>query len=60
MVTWAKAVALKVPAVVTSRRLGKSISATEMTSEEHQHRGDAADALWRELVRRVTAAKQER
>ena len=23
------------------------------TSEEHQRRGDAADALWRELVRRV-------
>jgi hypothetical protein len=23
------------------------------TPEEHQRRGDAADALWRELVRRV-------
>ena len=55
-----KAMALEVPAVVTTRRSGKSFSATEMTSEEHKRRGDAADALWRELVRRVAAAKQER
>jgi hypothetical protein len=25
------------------------------TQEEHQRRGDAADALWRELVRRAAA-----
>jgi hypothetical protein len=25
----------------------------DMTPEEHKRRGDAADALWRELVRRV-------
>jgi hypothetical protein len=52
-----KASALEVPTVVTSRRSGKSLSATETTSEEHQRRGDAADALWRELVRRVTQAR---
>ena len=27
------------------------------TPEEHQRRGEAADALWRELVRRATATK---
>jgi len=27
----------------------------DMTPEELQRRGDAADALWRELVRRATA-----
>jgi hypothetical protein len=25
----------------------------DMTPEEHQRRGDAADAIWRELIRRV-------
>jgi hypothetical protein len=25
-----------------------------MTPEEHRRRGDAAEALWRELVRRAT------
>ena len=28
--------------------------APDLTPEEHQRRGDAADALWRELVRRAT------
>ena len=31
---------------------------TTLTPEEYQRRGDAADALWRELVRRVTAKDQ--
>jgi hypothetical protein len=27
-------------------------------ADEHRRRGDAADALWRELVRRVTATAE--
>jgi hypothetical protein len=30
----------------------------DMTPEEHQRRGDAADALFREIVRRVAAAQK--
>jgi hypothetical protein len=29
-------------------------------ADEHRRRGDAAGTLWREMVRRVTAAKRER
>jgi hypothetical protein len=43
------------PAIVTARRPGKpetrrATDVPEMTPEEHQRRGDAADALWRELT----------
>jgi hypothetical protein len=44
------------PAVLTIRRqAARIIPAGRLaeTPEEHQHRGDAADAMWRELVRRV-------
>ena len=42
-------------AIVTVRRRGKQFGdAPDLTPEEHQRRGDAADALWRELVRRAT------
>ena len=31
----------------------------DMTPEEHQRRGDAADALFREMKRKVTLAAEE-
>jgi hypothetical protein len=41
------------PAIVTGRKPGEQRAGLpEMTSEEHERRGDAAEALWRELVRR--------
>ena len=44
------------PAIITARRRGKRFGdAPDLTPEEHKLRGDAADALWRELVRRATA-----
>jgi hypothetical protein len=56
-----KPVALAVPAIVTLRR-AKAASIPDRllpdTSEEHQALGDAADALWRELVRRVAPGDQ--
>jgi hypothetical protein len=43
-------------AIVTARRPGKRFAdAPDLTPEGHQRRGEAADALWRELVRRATA-----
>ena len=42
------------PAIVTARRKGRT-DVPDMTPEEIQRRGEAADALWRELVRRATA-----
>ena len=43
-------------AIVISRRRGKRFAGVpDMTPEEYQRRGEAADALWRELVRRATA-----
>ena len=36
-----------------SRRASVFGDAPDMTPEEHRQRGDAADALWRELVRRA-------
>jgi hypothetical protein len=42
------------PAIITIRGRGKRFAdVPDMTPEEHRRRGDAADALWRELVRRV-------
>ena len=43
-------------AIVTAkhpRRRGSFGDVPDMTPEEYKRRGDAADALWRELVRRV-------
>ena len=36
------------------RRPGRFGDVPDMTPEEHQRRGDAADALFREIVRRAT------
>jgi hypothetical protein len=44
------------PAIVTIRRTPAKLLPPGLlaeTPEEHQRRGDAADAMWRELVRRV-------
>jgi hypothetical protein len=38
-----------------NRRRGRFPNVPEMTPEEHQRRGDAAEALFRELVRRAAA-----
>jgi hypothetical protein len=43
------------PAIVTVKRKSRFGDAPDLTPEEHKLRGDAADALWRELVRRATA-----
>ena len=42
-------------AIVTIKRKSRFGDAPDLTPEEHQRRGEAADALWRELVRRATA-----
>ena len=44
----------RMSAIVTVRRnQGRFGEPPDMTPEEHQRRGDAAQALWRELARRV-------
>ena len=43
------------PSIVTIKRKSRFGDAPDLTPEEYQRRGDAADALWRELVRRATA-----
>ena len=46
----------KQPAIVTTRpRRGRFGDVEDLTPEEHRRRGDAAEALWRELVRRATS-----
>jgi hypothetical protein len=46
--------AIKAPRIVTARRpRGRFGDVSDMTAEEHQQRGDAAEALFRELTRRV-------
>ena len=42
------------PAIVTAKNPHRRGRLPEMTPEEHQRRGDAADALWRELVCQAT------
>ena len=45
----------KKSAIVTAkRRPGRFGDVPDMTPEEHQRRGEAADALFREIVRRAT------
>ena len=47
---------VRTSAIVTVKgKPGRFDEAEELTSEEHRRRGDAADALFRELVRRATA-----
>ena len=48
----------KQPAIAATRprRVGFS-EVEDLTQEEHQRRGDAADELFRELVRRATGAR---
>jgi hypothetical protein len=50
-----RAVPLKMPVVVDH-----NVKRAPFDVGEHRRRDDAADALWRELVRRVAATKQER
>jgi hypothetical protein len=40
--------------VTAKRRPGRFGNAPDMTEEEHQRRGDAAAALFREIVRQAT------
>jgi hypothetical protein len=43
------------PVIVTAkRRPGRFGDVPDMTLEEHRRRGDAADALFRDIVRRAT------
>jgi hypothetical protein len=44
-------------AIVTIRKPGKGY-VPDPTPEEHQRRGDAADALFREMKRRIAATKR--
>jgi hypothetical protein len=49
----------KKPAIVTARKPGKRYAdVPDLTPEEHQRRGEAAVALWRELVRRATGKER--
>ena len=46
------------PRIVTIRRQGKRFAdVPDLTPEEHQRRGDAADALWREIQRRIAQGR---
>ena len=42
-------------AIVTIKRKSRFSDAPDLTPEEHQRRGEAADAMWRGLVGRATA-----
>jgi hypothetical protein len=44
-------------AIVTVRRKSRFGDAPDLTPEEHQRRGEAADALWLELARRATTKR---
>ena len=48
----AQAAAVTGPAIVTAKS-----ALPDMTPEEHKRRGDAADALFRELVRQSTGKR---
>ena len=43
------------PAIVTIKRKSRFGDAPDLTPEEYQRRGEAADALFREIVRRATS-----
>jgi hypothetical protein len=44
-------------AIVTIRKAGKGY-VPDLTPEEHQRRGDAAEAIFREMKRRIAATRQ--
>ena len=47
-------------AIVTVRRRGRRFpDVPDMTPEEHRRVGDLADALWRDMVRRITGKGQQ-
>jgi len=48
------------PAIVTAKnpRRGRFGDVPDMTPEEHKRRGDAADALFREMKRQIAASKR--
>jgi hypothetical protein len=47
--------------IVTARKPGKRYAdVPDMTPEEHRRRGDAADALFREMKRRIAAVLKDR
>src|SRR5690242_16678109 len=53
--TEATSAEVRASAIVTVKgKPGRFGEAPDMSSEEHRRRGDAADALFRELVRRAT------
>jgi hypothetical protein len=51
--------ARKPAAIVSIKRKSRFGDAPDLTPEEHRRRGAAADALWRELVRRATSKSGE-
>jgi hypothetical protein len=51
--------AARKPAIVTARKPGaRYATVPDMTPEEHRRRGDAAQALWRGLMRRATGKER--
>jgi hypothetical protein len=44
-------------AIVTIRKPGRD-DVPDMTPEEHQRRGDAAEAIFREITRRIAATRK--
>ena len=55
----AQPAAITGPRIVTAPKArGRFGDVSDMTPEEHQRRGDAAEALFAELVRRVNAADE--
>jgi hypothetical protein len=46
-------------AIVTVRKRGRGFAdVPDVTPEEHRRVGDLADALWRDMVRRITDKDQ--
>jgi hypothetical protein len=41
----------ELPAIVTAKRRPAGVEVPDMTPEEHQRRGDAAEALFRQITR---------
>ena len=57
----AQAAAIAGPMIVSrpsTRDAGVSRDVPDMTPEEHKRRGDAADALFREMKRQIAASKR--
>ena len=47
------------PSIVTVKRKSRFGDAPDLTPEEHQRRGEAADAMWSSLVGRATAKDEK-